>query len=42
MGRYKVTWDGRSTDGTAVASGIYFVRLESGGQTQTRKIALLK
>ncbi len=28
--------------GTAVSSGVYFVRLESGGALQVRKIALLK
>jgi len=41
-GEYKSTWDGRNAAGTAVASGVYLVSLDVGGQVQTRKIALLK
>ena len=41
-GEYRVMWDGKRDDGTAVASGIYFYRLETGGLTATRKMVLLK
>jgi hypothetical protein len=41
-GQHRITWNGRDASGTPVASGIYFVRLESGGLVQTQKIALLK
>jgi hypothetical protein len=41
-GRQSVTWDGTDGRGSPASSGIYFVRLESGGQAATRKIALLK
>jgi hypothetical protein len=35
-------WNGVSDDGRRVASGVFFVRMESAGTTQTRKIVLLK
>ena len=31
-GRYQVSWDGRSDDGTAVTHGVYFLRAFVGGQ----------
>jgi len=40
MGPYTASWDGRGRDGTALAPGIYFVRLESGGEVITRKALL--
>jgi hypothetical protein len=41
-GVYKVIWDGTSTRGEAVATGVYFVRMTAGNFTETRKIMLLK
>ena len=41
-GEHTVMWNGESKDGSFVASGVYFVRLQSGGRMQARKIVLLK
>lgn len=41
-GPHSVSWDGRNGRGEAVASGIYFYRLEAGGFTRTMKMALLR
>jgi flagellar hook assembly protein FlgD len=35
-------WNGRDDDGRAVASGVYFYRLEVGGEVLTRRMVLLK
>ena len=35
-------WDGRDALGAPVASGVYFVRIEAGGYTETRRMVLLK
>jgi hypothetical protein len=40
-GRFDLVWDGRDQAGHAVA-GLYFVRLEAGDFTATRKLVLLK
>jgi flagellar hook assembly protein FlgD len=41
-GEFTVTWDGHSHNGNQVASGVYFYRLEAGGQSLTRKMMLVK
>ena len=41
-GQHEVVWRGRDDRGDAVASGVYFSRLVSGKQMQTRKMLLLK
>lgn len=41
-GYHRVVWDGRDTNNCNVASGIYFIKLESGGKTSIRKAMLLK
>lgn len=41
-GEHQITWDGRSAEGRAVASGIYLVNLCQGGQMQSRRVVMLK
>lgn len=41
-GEHAARWDGKNAAGVPVSSGVYFVRLESAGETRTRKIVLLK
>lgn len=37
-----ITWDGRDSYGQRVAPGIYFCRLQTGGQIATRRIVLMR
>jgi subtilisin family serine protease len=41
-GTYRARWDGRNDAGGAIASGVYFYELASGGKRLTRKMSLLK
>jgi hypothetical protein len=41
-GNHEVVWDSRDTRGHQVASGVYFVQLEAGENTATKKILLIK
>jgi hypothetical protein len=41
-GPSQVAWDGRDADGRTVASGVYFVRLESGDAVRTVKTTRLR
>lgn len=41
-GPHSRVWDGTDDRGESVASGVYFMRLEAGGEVSTRKITLLK
>jgi len=38
----QISWDGKSDDGTRMASGIYIYRIETEGFVQARKMTLLK
>ncbi|UCF79637.1 MAG: T9SS type A sorting domain-containing protein [Candidatus Eiseniibacteriota bacterium] len=39
---YEVTWDGRDDMGNPIASGIYFLKLEAPGHTETKKMVLIR
>jgi len=41
-GQHTIVWDGKDGFGCSVSSGIYYIRLASGGQGATRKVMLLK
>jgi hypothetical protein len=41
-GYHSVVWDGRSSAGTSVSPGIYFVRLDAGGEVRTGKVMLVR
>jgi hypothetical protein len=42
QGPHHAVWNGRDDRGESVASGVYYLRLASAGETMTRKIVLLK
>jgi hypothetical protein len=42
MGRHEVIWDGKSSDGSSLASGIYFALINDGKNYSTHKVMLLK
>lgn len=41
-GAHAATWDGRDARGRAVASGLYWARLESGGRHAVQRLALVR
>jgi len=41
-GEHSVLWDGRSAAGLPMASGVYFLQLQSGSSQAERKIVLLR
>jgi hypothetical protein len=42
QGSHTVYWNGTDTEGRRLASGVYFYRLEAGGNSITRKMILAK
>lgn len=41
-GDHVVTWEARDAHGSPLGSGIYFLRLEAGGVTQSRRLTLIR
>jgi hypothetical protein len=41
-GEHEVVWDGKADRGEPVASGVYFVRLQAGGEKRMRKVLLAR
>lgn len=41
-GSHRVRWNGESSTGQPVASGIYFYRLEAGSQVRTERISIIR
>jgi len=41
-GRHELVWDGAGDHGAALPSGVYVVRVESGGESRAAKVSLLK
>jgi len=41
-GKHSIVWDGRNNENRAVATGLYFYRLETPGYAKTRKMMMLK
>lgn len=41
-GPHKLTWDGRNNSGVAVASGVYFYKMETKDFSQTKKMIMLR
>jgi len=39
-GRWRLYWDGRNEQGTGVAAGVYFLRIQLGNALHTRKVVL--
>lgn len=42
VGSHRITWDGSDSEGRAVASGSYFVRLQTAEGAQARKVLLVR
>ena len=40
-GQHETRWDGLDRTGRAVAPGLYYLRLQSGGRTESRKLVKL-
>ncbi len=41
-GRHEVVWNGTDEAGRVVPAGVYFCRLDAGGYSETRRMALVK
>jgi hypothetical protein len=41
-GRNEVPWDGANDDGSLLAAGVYFLRLDAAGESRTSKLAIVR
>jgi flagellar hook assembly protein FlgD len=41
-GHHEVAWDGRNSEGRAVSSGVYFLRMEANDYSAVRRAVLLR
>jgi hypothetical protein len=41
-GRHTLTWDGTGMDGTAAARGVYWIRVDAGGEHATKRAVILR
>jgi WD40 repeat protein len=41
-GEYRVSWDGRNSEGNQMGTGVYLVRMDSGGRATCRKVIFIK
>ena len=41
-GLHAIAWDGRATDGAKAPAGVYIVRLEGFGRSESRRVALAR
>ncbi len=41
-GLHSILWDGRDIDGKSCSDGVYYVRMQAGGTSSTRKMVLLR
>ncbi len=41
-GRHRIEWDGRDDQGRACSTGVYYIRMDAGNQSFTRKAVLMK
>jgi flagellar hook assembly protein FlgD len=41
-GSQKLTWDGKDQNGTSLASGVYYIRMQAGADSFFKKAVLMK
>ena len=41
-GRYGATWDGRDDEGQRVASGVYYIRMQTRAEMKRQKVVVLR
>ena len=39
-GTHRLTWDRRRSDGAVAAPGVYFVRIDNGARTWSRRVVI--